>query len=817
VSIQQTAAPEKQRDIQGLQSGVARTLQGRELRAWARSRGAMFLASLGAIGGGALLALALLRLFVPTNGPLAGLLDNEHFHTWLLPAFGAICLVLAFVVFDRHRALVAARRAERTFRDLYENIGDGVFRSSLDGKMLAANPALVRLNGYETEDELIRNCNDIATEWYVDPNRRAEIHQMLLAKGRVNGVVSEVYRHKTRQRIWIEENVRLVRDERSSEPLYYDGTVRDVTETMRRLELQDRYSKIASIMSGCLLQLRGRPDGTFCMPYVSIGLYHMFGIRPEDVAEDSTSFRNLIHRDDYKRIEDAMRHSHATLTPFQQEYRICLANGTVKWVLAHSVPEREADGSTLWHGYMVDISDKKRSEQKIYELAYFDALTQLPNRIQLRDRLQRTLDESDAANGALLFVDLDHFKVLNDTKGHHVGDKLLCEAAKRICGCLGSSSFVARLGGDEFVVLLTDLGSDKQEAVARVRILGHKLLAAIDQPFHFGEETFQTTASIGAVFLSEAGHDVDEVLKRADLAMYEAKRAGRGMLRFFEKKMQADVADQLAITSELRRAPNEGQFTLFYQPIVEGPGRCVGAECLLRWNHPTRGLVSAGEFIPLAERSGFMGSIDTWVLRAACATLKEWESDPLTRDLQLAINVSATELTRMEFVKLVEDTLAESGARPERLTLELTEHVMLDDFKAVDAVTKKLKALGVHFALDDFGTGYSSLSYLKRLPIDTLKIDQSFVRDLETNESDREIVQTILHIARSLKVSVIAEGVETDLQALILKQAGCHTYQGYLFGRPMPEEAFRKYLAEAAPERDAVGDSNVLRLSGNGR
>jgi diguanylate cyclase (GGDEF)-like protein/PAS domain S-box-containing protein len=764
------------------------------------------LALLGAIGGGALLALALLPLLIPSDNPLTRVLDDEHFHVWLLPAFGAICLVLAFVVFDRNRALFAARSAERTFRNLYDSIGDGVFRSTLDGRMISANPALVRLNGYVTEEELIRNCNDIATEWYVDPNRRAEIHQMLLAKGRVNGVVSEVYRHKNRQRIWIEENVRLVRDERTGEPHHYEGTVRDVTETMRRLELQDRYSKIASIMSGCLLQLRGRPDGTFCMPYVSIGLYHMFGIRPEQVAEDSTIFRNLIHRDDYKRVEQAIMHSHATLTPFQQEYRLRLPDGTKKWVLAHSVPEREADGSTLWHGYMVDISDKKRSEAKVYELAYFDALTHLPNRIQLRDRLQRALGQGGESKGALLFVDLDHFKVLNDTKGHHVGDLLLCEVAKRICGCLGSHNLVARLGGDEFVVLLTGLSASMQEAEADVRILGHKLLACIDQPFSFGEDTFQTTASIGAVLLSEADHDVEEVLKRADLAMYEAKRAGRGMLRFFEEKMQSEAADQLALTSELRRAPKEGQLMLYYQPIVEGPGRCIGAESLLRWNHPARGLVSAGEFIALAERSGFMGSIDTWVLKAACATLKEWEADPLTRDLQLSVNVSAQELNRMEFVKVVEDALAQSGARPDRLTLELTEHVMLDDFRAVNAVMQRLQALGLHFALDDFGTGYSSLSYLKRLPIDALKIDQSFVRDIETNESDREIVQTILHIARSLKVSVIAEGVETELQAMLLKQFGCRTYQGYLFGRPMPEEAFRQFLADAATEQSENGD-----------
>jgi EAL domain-containing protein (putative c-di-GMP-specific phosphodiesterase class I) len=233
---------------------------------------------------------------------------------------------------------------------------------------------------------------------------------------------------------------------------------------------------------------------------------------------------------------------------------------------------------------------------------------------------------------------------------------------------------------------------------------------------------------------------------------------------------------------------------LYYQPMVESSGRCIGAECLLRWNHPTRGLIAAGEFIGIAERSGFMSSIDNWVLRAACATLKDWERDPRTRDLRLAVNVSAQELSRLDFVAVVEDVLAETGARPDRLTLELTEHVMLDDFEAVNTVMQRLQALGLNLALDDFGTGYSSLSYLKRLPIDTLKIDKSFVHDIESNESDREIVQTIVNIAKSLKISVTAEGVETELQALLLRRLGCHAFQGYLFGKPMALDAFRAYL-----------------------
>ncbi|MGH6925350.1 MAG: sensor domain-containing protein [Propylenella sp.] len=757
-------------------------------------RSAALLALGGAVCAGLFLALALVGLILFSETRTPGALDKEALYRWLLADAVLIAIAFALVAHNRHRALVVARRAEDSFRDLYDSISEGVFRSTLDGKMISANPALVRLNGYDSEADLIRCCNDIAAEWYVDPNRRAEIHQMLLKNGTVTNVVSEVYRHKTRERIWIEESVRLVRDERTGEPLYYQGNVSEITETMRRLELQDHYDKIASIMSGCLYQHRERPDGTRSMPYASIGLYHIFGVRPEEVAENTDVLRDLIHPDDGRRIRATLEYSAATLTPWQCEYRIRARDGTEKWLFAHSVPERESDGSTLWHGYIVDISERKRSEAKIYELAHFDALTLLPNRVSLRERLGEALAPREGGRraGALLFLDLDHFKVLNDTKGHHVGDLLLREIAGRIRSCAAPADVVARIGGDEFVVLTHGVDAHDGEALARQA--GERILAAIDQPFVIGEDRFQTTASMGAVLFSGAHHTVDDVLKQADLALYEAKAAGRGTMRFFKEEMQSAAADRLILTSDLRRAHREGELALHYQPVVDAAGRCVGAEALLRWRHPTRGLISAGDFIPLAEQSGFMGSIDNWVLRAACATLKQWEQEPLTRDLQLAVNVSAREMNRVELVGAVKEALEESGARASRLTLELTEHVILDDFDAVTMIMQKLQALGLRFALDDFGTGYSSLSYLKRLPIDTLKIDKSFVRDIETDKNDREIVQTILNIARSLKIPVIAEGVETELQAILLRQFGCQAFQGYFFGKPMPRAAFIAFL-----------------------
>jgi len=750
-------------------------------------------------------ALVFVVYFFSVHG--AQLSNPERLLVALLAVSILIAMGFASVALQRHRAVLAARTAEQGFRELYENISEGVFRSTLDGRMISANPALVRLNGYETEEQLIRNCNDIAREWYVDPKRRAEIHQMLLEQGTVTGVVSEIYRHNTRERIWIEESVRLVRDKTSGEPLYYDGTLREVTETMRRLELQDRYNKIASIVSACLYQHRLTPDGTAGMPYASIGLLHIFGVQPEAVAKNASILAERIHPDDLDRIKATLAYSSETLTVWQCEYRVCIPGEKTKWVLAHAVPEREPDGSTLWHGYIMDVSERKQSEAKIYELAYFDPLTKLPNRTMLRDQLRKALTtKRHGRHGAVLFVDLDHFKVLNDTKGHHVGDMLLCEVAGRVRSCARQDDLVARLGGDEFIVLLDGLSTDASRAVARVQAVCEQILSAIDQPFQIADENFQTTASIGAALFHTDTEDLDEVLKRADLAMYEAKAAGRGRIRFFRTEMQTAAADRLALTSDLRRAHADGHLMLHYQPQVDTTGRWLGAEALIRWNHPIRGPISAAEFIPLAEQSGFMMTIDKWVLQNACATLMGW-NDKLTRDLQLAVNVGAHQLGSADFAAIVEETLASTGADPKRLVLELTEHVMLADIDEVVRTMHRLKQLGVRFALDDFGTGYSSLSYLKRLPFDTLKIDQSFVRDIETDPNDREIIQTILNIARSMKISVIAEGVETPMQALLLRQFGCHTFQGYYYARPKP---LADFLAEL---RTSQLDASVAKQS----
>ncbi|MEX0697627.1 MAG: EAL domain-containing protein [Dongiaceae bacterium] len=728
----------------------------------------------------------------------------------LTVAFAAVAVLLGLVAINRHRMLVESRRSERSFRDLYDNISEGVFRSTLDGHMISANPALVRLNGFATESEMLNEVNDIAGQWYVDPNRRAEIHRMLEENGHVTGLVSEVFRYKTRERIWIEEGTRLIRDETTGRPRYYDGTVREVTDTVRRLQLQQRYDKITAVVQGCLYTLCIRPDGRAFLPYASEGMTRIYGVRPDEVAEDASILAALVHPDDAERVRESFIRAAREMRPRQDEYRIRTIDGVEKWILGHAVPEAQADGSVLWHGYFVDASERKRAEDRIYDLAYRDTLTGLPNRAALIEGLQALLSGIERQRwSALLFIDLDQFKVLNDTKGHHFGDRLLCGVAERLKPVVGESDLVARFGGDEFVVMVSDVGKSEAAAEIQTRRVADRIHAAIADPFVLDGFPFHTSASVGVALFRGDDASVDELLKRADMAMYEAKSAGRAATSLFAPAMQSDLEEQLALTMELRDALEAGSLDLAYQPQVDDAGGCFGVEVLLRWNHPARGSIPPSVFIPLAERAALGAQVDAFVLAAACTTLRRWHDDPVLSRLQMAVNVGSRRLDA-SLVALVTNAVKATGAHASRLTIEITERVMLDHISEVDLALAALKNLGVRIALDDFGTGYSSLSHLKRLPIDTLKIDRSFVDEIETDPNDRVIVQTILNIARNLGVSAIAEGVENEMQALLLRRFGCHAYQGYLYGRPMSLADFEARMA--ADERPRLAIVPTSRL-----
>jgi len=476
--------------------------------------------------------------------------------------------------------------------------------------------------------------------------------------------------------------------------------------------------------------------------------------------------------------------------------------GQQKWLRTSKVPLHSAEGKVIGVlGIYDDITEQKRNEAQIHQLAFYDSLTKLPNRRLLMDRLQQAFAAGtrNGHYGAVLFLDLDNFKTLNDTRGHEVGDQLLTEVAQRLNTCVRDGDTVARLGGDEFVVVLESLHPILDEAATQADQVAEKIRDVLSQPYQLADYTYYTTPSIGIVLFRGHQDTLDDVLKYADTAMYQAKTAGRNTIRFYDPVMQAAIEARADLEEELRHALERQQLSLHYQIQMDSRNRPLGAEVLLRWQHPERGQISPAQFIPLAEETGLIVLIGLWVLQTACAQLKAWQRDALTRDLTLAVNVSAKQFRSADFVAQVQRTLVETGAKPGLLKLELTESIVLEN--VADTITKmrELKLLGVSFSLDDFGTGYSSLQYLKRLPLDQIKIDQSFVQDIVSDPNDAAIVQTIIAMSEVLGLNVIAEGVGTEAQRDFLDMRGCHAFQGYLFGKPMPLQDFQARLKELSP------------------
>lgn len=460
--------------------------------------------------------------------------------------------------------------------------------------------------------------------------------------------------------------------------------------------------------------------------------------------------------------------------------------------LSVKIPLRHPDGSIYaLCGISTDISEHKKNLEQIHQLAFYDPLTGLANRRLLLDRLHQALARHGRKRqeGALLFIDLDHFKDINDTLGHALGDQLLQQVSERLREQSRAGDTLARLGGDEFVLLLEGLTRQPEGVIGEIEAVAGKVLRSLAAPYELAGQPHNCTASIGVALFSDAQGDVEELLKRADLAMYEAKGGGRNALRFFNPQMQARINTRTALEREMRAGLERGEFFLHYQPQIDLDGQLLGAEALVRWQHPQRGVVAPGEFIPPAESSGLILPLGRYILRSACAQLAAWSQDPQRAQLTLAVNVSARQLHGPEFVDDVLRALADSGANPARLELELTESQLAEDVEAMIERMQVLRERGVRFALDDFGTGYSSLSYLKRLPLARLKIDQSFVRDLLSDANDVAIVRTIVALGQSLELEVIAEGVERQEQLDLLRQLGCRKFQGYLFGRPGPAEA----------------------------
>ncbi len=814
------------------------------------------------------------------------------------------------------------------FNTLFDSLPIGAYRTLPDGTQLRANPALVRLNGYQTEAELLAAVRDISAEWYLDPDRRTEFRRQIEEHGQVTGFVSEVYRHRTRERIWISENAHVVRDA-EGRMVCYEGTVEEVTERVRHLaELrhsEQQFRLLASQVPGLLYRIHVAPDGSCRFSFVSDGVRDLYGLEVAEVLADASAltvrrhpddaaalvrhwqraaqrdepmeidfrillpdgamkwlhmssspvsrdergavrvgvvldvtararaeaalrdrdalwklalestgdgvwdwnlrtgvevysarflemygyteadvlnlavdFDNRTHPDDLDRMRrDRQAHFDGTTPSYVNEHRVRCQDGSWKWILSRGmVIDRDEQGRPVrMVGTHTDITERKRAEALIWQQANFDALTGLPNRRMLRDRLEQAVRQSrrDGRRLALLFIDLDHFKQVNDSLGHERGDQLLVQAAGRLCGCVREVDTVSRFGGDEFTVLLGDLrhAVDADE-VAR------DIVNVLSRPYALDGETAYVSASVGITIYPDDATAIDDLFKHADQALYVAKDAGRNRVSQFTPALEVAAQTRGNLARDLRSALAEGQLHVVYQPVVSlASGAVLKAEALLRWQHPSRGPIGPTIFIPIAESTGLIVEIGDWVFLQAARQARVWR-ERLDPGFQISVNKSPIQFANVRgghdaWFKLLDDL----NLPGQSIVVEITEGVLLDASESVDEHLLRLRDAGVSVSLDDFGTGYSSLSYLQRHDIDFIKIDQRFVRGLAPGSRDHTLCKAMIVMAHELGMQVIAEGVETEQQRALLAEAGCDHGQGYLFAQPMPADDFEAWVHAA--------------------
>jgi diguanylate cyclase (GGDEF)-like protein/PAS domain S-box-containing protein len=670
--------------------------------------------------------------------------------------------------------------AESDLHKVLEECGDAIWITDPAGGVVFANPAALKLTGYSMEEICRLNIPDTVIEEH--PGELAD-H---LAKLQDQKFLRREWKmvHRNGSSIPVELTTGLLTDGR------YMAFGRDLTETRRAdTELRKLFQAVEQNPESILITNLAAE-----IEYVNQAFLSKTGYSREEVIGRNP---RILHSgktppEQHAAMWAALKKGET----WQGELHNRSKHGCDYTDFATISPIRQSDGSVSHYvAIQEDVTARKISEDRIHELAYFDQLTGLPNRILLQDRLNQLLTASarSGEHGALLFIDLDNFKTVNDTLGHHVGDQLLKQVGRRLLECARESDTVARFGGDEFVVLLGGLDTDESNAAIGAKTAALKMLVSLDCTYQLGDVAQHATASIGVTLFQGDRVPPADLLKQADLAMYQSKIRGRNLVRFFDPSLESEMMERSVMEEDLRRAIDEQQFQLHYQAQCDEKGELTGAEVLVRWQHPRRGLVSPALFIPFAEETGLILPIGEWVLDTACRQLAAWRSNPAMAKLTLAVNVSAVQFRQPNFVENVLRVVRNTGAPPAQLKLELTESMLVANVDEIIEKMLTLKKQGMHFSLDDFGTGYSSLSYLKRLPLDQLKIDQSFVKHVLSDSNDAAIASTIVTLAKSLGLGVIAEGVETEDQRQFLAGAGCNAYQGYLFSKPIPLDQFEKF------------------------
>lgn len=689
---------------------------------------------------------------------------------------------------------------------ILENAGSAIIATDIAGTILYFNRAAQQMLGYAWHEVVGRATPEMfhAPEELAARTRQlnvggagpasgfATLVARVVSAGRDDG--EWIFVRKDGSRLHVQLTITTLRNA-LGELIGYLGIAADISERLS-LEQELRVAAIA-FESQAAIMVTDRQQRIL---RVNPAFSKLTGYSAEEAVGQLPSMLKSGRQD--RQFYQAMWHQLEQTGHWQGEIWNRRKSGEVypEWLTISAV--YDADGE-LGHyvSTFSDISNLKVAESEIHHLAFYDPLTDLPNRRLLLNRLDKAGQAARRSGqyGALLFIDLDHFKTLNDTLGHDVGDTLLVEVAGRLRACISEGDTAARQGGDEFAVMLEELGSEPAAAAIQAETVAERIRGEVLRPFMLadGSEHFGS-ASIGISLFSGQEGSVEELVRQADIALYRAKDAGRNMVRFFDNAMQTALNERAALESGLRSALVRNEFVLFVQPQVDRAGQLRGAECLIRWQPPGRPPVMPGDFVPLAEASGLIVPIGLWVLDEACCQLSRWAGQPATRDLYLAVNVSACQFRQADFVAQVRAALQRHGANPARLKIELTESLLLDNVEQVVSKMQALQALGVRFSLDDFGTGYASLAYLKRFPFEQLKIDRSFIRDIASDPDDAAIVSAIIAMGNALRLNVVAEGVETEEQRDYLIDHGCRCFQGYLFGRPMSFAEFDALLPAAS-------------------
>jgi diguanylate cyclase (GGDEF)-like protein/PAS domain S-box-containing protein len=690
---------------------------------------------------------------------------------------GALIACLIDVT-ERKRMESALQRESGKNLALLRNSSDGVHILTPAGHVIEASDSFCEMLGYSREQVIGMHVS----QWdalFTPEQLVAILHDRF---GEPRRTVLET-RHRRRDGSVIEVEVSAVAMRLGDTPVLFNSS-RDITARKHaETRLRESEMRLRILIEQSPVGISFSRDGiTFD---VNARYAEMFGYRSAAEVLDTPYLDRIAPRARSAVREIIERRREGREAPSEYE-TVGLRRDGSEFPVFVSARRIVLEEGPLTIACMLDFTERKQFEDRIRQLAFFDQLTRLPNRELLQDRLRQAISACarTGRHGALLQFGLDNFKSINETLGHAAGDALLQEVATRLAAEVRDGDTVARMGGDEFMVLLEDLGPQPWAAAAHAESFGLKIMRLLGSSQGSLGDQVHVSCSVGATLLPGHQMGAHDLIQQADIALNQAKEAGRNTLRFFDPNMQKLVSSRATLEGELRKAVGAGQFLLHYQPQVDGSGRCIGAEALLRWNHPVRGLVPPGEYIGLAEETQMILPIGEWVIDTACAQLAAWRDAPATRELTLAVNVSPLQFQQPQFAEQVRRAIARHGIEARRLKLELTETMLQGDVQKTVMTMRRLKEEGVQFSLDDFGTGYSSLQYLKQLPLDQLKIDQTFVRDIVTDPNDRAIVATIIAIARHLGLDVIAEGVETQAQLEVLRECGCSRYQGYLFGRP---------------------------------